>query len=321
MLSVQADLSKAIADHLRLQLTPADVTSVAAGGTHNAEAYQLYLQGRYQWNKRNRAGLTRAIEYFEQAIARDPSYALAYAGLAQAYVSLADFGYLPGGEAYPKAIAMARKALELDERVADAHAVLGYTSVAYEWNWGQSEREYQRALALDPNNAITHYWNGFTNLMTRGRYDDAIAEGRRAEALDPVSPMIRAGLGQMFLLLNSARRYDEAVEACKQALELEPDFVPAHIVSRYSVSTERSGRSGDRGEPAAGRAWKPAWSGVSRDELCRGRAERGGGHPREAADRSGPTVAQRSHLDRKRFCRAGRDRSDDGLAGGGLQES
>jgi serine/threonine protein kinase/Tfp pilus assembly protein PilF len=226
VLSVQADLSKAIADHLRLQLTPADVTSLAAGGTHDAEAYQLYLRGRHQWNKRNRAGLTKAKEYFEQAIARDPSYALAYAGLAQAYASLAAYGYLPGGEAFPKAMTMARKALELDERVADAHAVLGYTSVQYEWNWEQSEREYQRALALDPNSAITHNWNGFTNLMTRGRYDDAIAEGRRAQVLDPVSPMIRAGLGALLL---GARRYDEAVEACKQALELEADFWPAHI--------------------------------------------------------------------------------------------
>jgi TolB-like protein/Tfp pilus assembly protein PilF len=254
VLSVQADLSKAIADHLRLQLTPSDLTRAPAGGTQNAEAYQLYLRGRFDWNKRNRAGLTSATEYFEQAIARDPSYGLAYAGLAQAYVSLADFGYLPSGEAAPKAIAMARKALELDERLADAHAVLGYTSVAYEWNWSQSEQEFQRALALDPNNANSHYWNGIMNLMTRGRYDDAIAEGRRAEAVDPVSPMIRAELGQMFMF---ARRYDDAIEACKQALELEPDFVPAHIFlaltyrlsGRVSLAIAESRRLVELGSP------------------------------------------------------------------------
>jgi serine/threonine-protein kinase len=234
-------------------LTP-DATRVAPGGTHSAEAYQFYLQGRYQWTKRSPASLTRAIDYFDRAVARDPSYALAYAGLAQAYLSEAFAGPLTEAEAYPKAISHARKALDLDDRVADAHAVLGYGSVEYGWDWTTSDREFKRALDLDPNNATTHGWIGFINLLSRGRYDEAIAQGRQAKALDPLSPMIREMLGDTFA---ASGRLDDAREAYLQALELEPDFIAAHVglvafyqlSSRFDLAIAQSQRLVELGSP------------------------------------------------------------------------
>jgi Tfp pilus assembly protein PilF len=208
-----------------MQLTSDDHKVMVAGTTQNAEAYQLYLKGRYESAKRNRDGYNRANAYFEQATARDPSYALAYAELSQDYAIQALFGYLPPGETYPKAITAARKAIALDERSADAHTALALSSLYYEWNWTQSEQELRRALALDPNNAYAHLEYGIF-LMTLRRFEEAIAEMARAEELDPLSPQNPAVLG---LSLIEARRYDEAITPLKRALELEPDFVNAHM--------------------------------------------------------------------------------------------
>jgi tetratricopeptide (TPR) repeat protein len=149
---------------------------------------------------------------------------MAYAGLATVYARQALFGYLPSGEAFPKAIMAARKAITLDERSADAHTALAYSTLFYEWNWTRSEQELNRALALDPNNAEAHYVFGIF-LLTLRRFDEAITELRRRETLDPLSPMNPATLG---LCLTHAGRYDEAASALKRALELEPTFVVAH---------------------------------------------------------------------------------------------
>ena len=156
MMNVQSDISKAIAENLRMQLTSDDHKVMVAGTTQNAEAYQLYLKGQYEYAKRSRDGYNRASAYFEQAITQDPSYAMAYAGLAKNYGWQAFWGYLPASEAYPKAIAAAKKAIALDERSADAHTALAASALYYEWNWTQSEQELHRALALDPNNAEAH---------------------------------------------------------------------------------------------------------------------------------------------------------------------
>jgi serine/threonine protein kinase/tetratricopeptide (TPR) repeat protein len=223
MMNVQSEISKAIAENLRLRLTSDDHKVMVAGTTQNAEAYQLYLKGRYEYAKRNRDSYNRGNAYFEQAIALDPSYAMAYAGLAGDYASQALFGYLPPSEAYPKAIASAKKAIALDERSAEAHAMLAYSILYYEWNWTQSEQELHRALALDPNNAVAHRIYGLF-LGTVRRFDEGIAEERRAEVLDPLTPP--TGLG---FVLTEAHRYDEAVAALKRALELEPDSVLAHV--------------------------------------------------------------------------------------------
>jgi serine/threonine protein kinase/Tfp pilus assembly protein PilF len=225
MMNVQSDISKAIAENLRMQLTSDDHKVMVAGTTQNGEAYQLYLKGQYEYAKRSGDSLRRASAYFEQAITQDPSYALAYAGLARAYGRQAVFGYLPQGEVFPKAIAAARKAITLDERSADAHAALAYSTFYYEWNWTQTEQELHRALALDPSNAEVHNVYGLFLLSLR-RFDEGIAEERRAEALDPLSPMIPAALGWE---LTEAHRDDEAITPVKRALELEPDFVQAHV--------------------------------------------------------------------------------------------
>ncbi len=222
IMNVQSDISKAIAENLRMQLTSDDHKVMVAGTTQNAEAYQLYLKGQYEFAKRNGDGYKKATAYFEQAIVQDPSYALAYAGLAGGYAQQALFGYAPPNETYSKAIASGKKAIALDEGSAVAHAWLGFSILLYEWNWTQSEQELHRALVLDPNNAEVHLAYGFF-LSTLGRFDEGIAEEKRAEALNPLFPPTGFGV-----LLTEAHRYDEAFAAFNRALELEPDFVLAH---------------------------------------------------------------------------------------------
>ncbi len=230
MMSVQAEISKAIAENLRLQLTSDDHKVMVAGTTQNAEAYQLYLKGQYEYEKRSRDGYNSASAYFEQAIAQDPSYALAYAGLAKTYGWQAFWGYLPATEAYPKATTAAKKAIALDERSADAYTALAASALYYEWNWTQSEQGLQRALAIDPNNSEAHRVYG-SLLMTRRHYDEGIVELRRAEVLDPLSPINPTVLGTV---LAQAGRYDEGTLALKRALELEPDFMMAHMYLAWS---------------------------------------------------------------------------------------
>jgi serine/threonine protein kinase/Tfp pilus assembly protein PilF len=225
MMNVQSDISKAIAENLRMQLTSDDHKVMVAGTTQNAEAYQLYLKGQYERDKRSRDSYNKANAYFEQAIVRDPSYALAYAELSQDYAIQSLSGYLPPGEAYPRAIAAARKAIALDERSADAHTALALSSLYYEWNWPQSEQEIHRAITLDPNNSDARRSYGLF-LSTLRRFEEAIAETKRAEELDPLTPINPAVRG---LSLTEARRNDEAITPLKRALELEPDFVIAHM--------------------------------------------------------------------------------------------
>jgi eukaryotic-like serine/threonine-protein kinase len=223
LLNLQEEISRAIAEKLRTRLTRDDESRLTKRGTGDPEAYQLYLKGRYEWSKRTDIGLKKAVAYFEQAIARDPTYALAHAGLADAYVSRAIGGFLPPAEAYPKAAAAARKAVELDDGVADAHVSLGWTSLVLDWNWRDSEQEFRRALTLDPNNAMAHCDCGVM-LVQGGRFDEAIAEVRCAQELDPVSLIITTTLG---IVLTVARRYDEGIEQFHNVLALEPAFQPA----------------------------------------------------------------------------------------------
>jgi serine/threonine protein kinase/tetratricopeptide (TPR) repeat protein len=225
IMNVQSDISKAIAENLRKQLTSDDHKVMVAGTTQNPEAYQLYLKGHYEYEKRSRDGYNRASAYFEQAITEDPSYALAYAALAKTNGWQAFWGQVPASEAYPKANVAAEKAIALDERSADAHTALAASALYYEWNWTQTEQELRRALALDPNNSEAHRAYGLF-LTTLRRLDEGIAELRRAEELDPLSPINPAALGAT---LTQAHRFDEAVTPLKRALELEPDFLPAHI--------------------------------------------------------------------------------------------
>ena len=216
VLTLQADLARDIARQIQLSLTSQQQSQLAAPRAVAPEAHELYLKGRYFWNKRDDDGFKRAIEYFQQAIAKDPSYPEAYAGLADTYALLGSF---------TEAKAAAEKALELDSSSAEAHASLGLISPFRDWNWADAEAHFERAIALNPNYATAHHWYGEVYLMPMGRTDDAIAEIRHARALDPLSAAITTDLGKDLYL---ARRYDEAVVELRHALELDPDFVSAH---------------------------------------------------------------------------------------------
>ena len=158
--ALQGDIAKEMTTMLRMRLTGEDEKRMAKSYTANPEAYQDYLKGRYWWNKRNEEGLNKGIEYFQQAIAKDPTYALAYAGLADCYSSLAAFGFVPPKEAYPKAKEAALKALEIDDTLAEAHTSLAYIKAVYDWDWSGAEREFQRAIELNPSYADAHQWYG-----------------------------------------------------------------------------------------------------------------------------------------------------------------
>jgi TolB-like protein len=193
--SVQQDIATAISGNLRVRLTSEEKTRSAKTYVANPEAYQLYLNGRYHANKGTYDGLMKGIEYFQQAIAKDPNYALAYASLADSYVELGGLTYLPPSEAGPKARAAAMKALELDDSLGEAHAALARAQYYFGWDWPSAEREFKRAVELNPKSAISHH--GYSELLlARARFDESIAEGMRALEIDPLSPLFEGGAGE-----------------------------------------------------------------------------------------------------------------------------
>lgn len=224
--AVETEIAKAVAEVLQAKLTGTEKRVIAARPTDNTEAHQLYLKGRFFWNKRTGNDLKKSIEYFQQAIAADPNYALAYAGLADAYVFLP--GYTAGTpqEFYPKAKAAAQKALGLDDTLAEAHTTLALALWYYEFDFSHSNREFQRAIELNPNYATGHQQYGNNTLSALGRFDDAIAEGKRAVELDPLSLVINSDLGMNYYC---ARRYDEAIAQLRKTVELDPGYYYAHV--------------------------------------------------------------------------------------------
>ncbi len=225
LLAVQEDISREISEKLRLRLTGGEKTSLAKRPTANSEAYQLYLQGLYHWNKRTEEGSKKGIEYFKQAIEKDPGYPLAYAGLADSYILHGYFNWLPPKEAYPKAKAAAIKALELDDSLAEAHAALAAVKRDFDWDWVEAEKEFRRAFELNPSYATAHQWcaNLFNAL---GRHEEALTEMEKALELDPLSLITNATLGRALYL---ARRYDQSLEQFRKTLEMDPNFAPAHL--------------------------------------------------------------------------------------------
>jgi tetratricopeptide (TPR) repeat protein len=179
-LAIQSDIAKTIADSLKAKLTRSERQAIAVRPTANPEAYELYLKGRFFWNKRTGADLRKAIDYFNHAIAKDPNYALAHAGLADCYDLLMEYSELSPKESYPKAKAAAIKALELDDTLGEAHTSLAYSLVNYDWDWRSAEREYQRAIQLNPNYATAHQWYAECLSMLE-RHIEAIAEIKRAQ--------------------------------------------------------------------------------------------------------------------------------------------
>jgi tetratricopeptide (TPR) repeat protein len=222
--SVESEVAKAIADTLKAKLTGAEEQLIAARPTSDLTAYELYLKGRVLWGKRGGDNIRQAIAFYEQAIVRDPNYAPAYAGLAEAYVILPIYTDASAREAYAKAKAAALKALQLDDNLAEAHNALAMVLFLY-LDISGSIPEFKRAIALNPNYATAHHWYGFNPLSTLGRFDEAIAESKRAVELDPLSPVINSDLGSNLMV---ARRYDEAIAQLRKTLEIDPTFSLAH---------------------------------------------------------------------------------------------
>ena len=226
LLSVQSDITAEISDKLRLRVTGEEKTRLVKRQTQDSESYQLYLRGRYQWNKRTLDGMQQAIDLFQQAIAKDSHYALAYAGLADAYILLADYNVLPAREVMPRARDAAAQALQIDDSLAEAHTSLGWVKLAHDWAWPDAEREFKRALQLNPNYALAHQMYG-EYLTVTGKPDEAALEMQRALELEPVSlPMNRAVGSAAYY----AGRYDQAIEQARKTLLLDPGFIGAHTL-------------------------------------------------------------------------------------------
>jgi TolB-like protein/Flp pilus assembly protein TadD len=235
--AVESDIAKTIADTLQAKLSGSEQHAIAARPTENTEAHQLYLKGRFFWNKRTGKDLKKSIDYFQQAINTDPNYALAYAGIADAYVFLP--GYTAGTpqDCYPKAMAAAKKALELDDTLAEAHTALALAIWYYDFDFSQANREFQRAIELNPNYATAHQQYGNNTLSALGRFEDAITEGKRAVELDPLSLVINADLGMNYYY---ARRYDEAITQLRKTLEMDPGYYYAHVNLGQVLAAKRA---------------------------------------------------------------------------------
>ena len=223
--AVESEISKTIADTLQAKLTGSEKISIAKVPTANTEAYELYLKGRFFWNKRTGADLKRAIDYFNQAIAKDPNYALAYAGLADSYTLLSVFSAASPQDSIPQARVAAKKALELDNTLAEAHASSGRILSGYDYDFERAIAEFERAIQLNPNYATSYHWISNGPLTARGEFDRAITEGKRAVELDPLSMIDNADLGQIYFY---ARRYDEAISQVGKAIEIDPHSYLAH---------------------------------------------------------------------------------------------
>jgi eukaryotic-like serine/threonine-protein kinase len=224
--SARMAIAREISERLAPQLSGAARASVARHYTGDSEAYRLYLEGRYEWNKRTGDGFERAIRLFDRAIQRDPRFALAWAGLADCYLLQSSYYESPPSTALPLARHAAQVALSIDEQLAEAHSSLGYVKVYFDGDLAGAAREFERAIQLNPNYATARQWYSHC-LMAEGRYDDAIRESRRAEALDPLSLIAIADTAGVY---SDSGRLDSAIAECRRALDLEPDFPLAHYV-------------------------------------------------------------------------------------------
>ena len=224
-IAVRDEIAKQMTTALRMRLTGEDEKRMAKSYTANPDAYQDYLKGRYWWNKRTEEGFNKSIEYFEQAIEKDPTYALAYSGLADCYSFLSLYGLVGPKEDFPRAKETAQKAVELDDTLAEAHTSLAMIKTFYDWDRSGSDQEYQQAIELNPGYATAHQYYGDALIYMGGQLEDGIAEEKRALQLDPLSLVINYNLGVAFYF---ARQYDQEIEQDRKTLELDPNFVLAH---------------------------------------------------------------------------------------------
>ncbi len=221
--AIQDEISLAIVDRLKVKLLGEEKAKLLKRHTGNLDAYDLYLKGRYFWNRRTEADIKKSIEYFNQAIHTDPRYALAYAGLADSYITLQDYSSVPPQQLHPKAKEAAEKSLEIDGTLAEAHTSMGQVAFRY-WDWKGAEKEYKRALELNPNYPTAHHWYALL-LMYSGRFDEAVYQIEKALALDSLSLVINRNVA---LVLFYARRYDQALTALQKTFELDPNFSLVH---------------------------------------------------------------------------------------------
>ena len=250
LFALQDLLSEKIADALVVNLTGAERRGLRKHYTESPAAYDAYVKGRYYWNQRTSEGLLKAIGFFETAVRLDPSYALAYSGLSDSYDLSVWYVPLPASEAVPKLEAAAKKAVELDPLLSDAHLSLS-TLYSFRWDWDKDMEEHPRALALNPGNATARHWYSLA-LGLRGRFDEAIAEAQKARELDPLSPSINTDLGWVYYL---ARRYDRAISAYRSTLEMDPAFSLAHFdlslaysaVGRHAEAIAEMRKASERG--------------------------------------------------------------------------
>ncbi len=234
LFSMQDAISERVVQALMIRLKAGERERMAKRYTVDAKAYQLYLYGRYFWNRRTPDGLRKAAEYFTEAIARDPSFALAYAGLAESYCLFDYYSVVPANQSYPKAKAAALRALALDPELAEPHVALGLVNVVYEWNWAGAEKEYRRAIELNPNYATGHQWYG-EYLAAMGRDKESQSEMQRALELDPLSLIGNSAAGLSFYF---GHHYDESIARIGKSLELDKDFWPAHWFLGWSLLAE-----------------------------------------------------------------------------------
>ena len=227
VLSLQRELAQAITEELKINLTPEEQQRLKSTRRVDPQAYSSYLHGSYYWYKRTNEDFQKSIQYYEQAISADPGYAPAYAGLADSYALLASSpnDALPPSEAMPKAKAAAQKALQFDDRLAEAHASLGYVSMVYDWDWKAAEKEFQRAMEINPRYASAHEWYAQL-LAARGREQDALNEIKKARDADPMLVLMHAAVAEV---LYYSHRYDDVVAQCHQTLELDPSYSLAHL--------------------------------------------------------------------------------------------
>jgi TolB-like protein/Flp pilus assembly protein TadD len=225
-LALQNRVASAIADQIRISLTPQEQAALKNVKIVNPEAYESYLKGRYFWNKRTADGLKVALAYFKQAIEEDPKYAQAYSGLADTYALLGDWQYavMTPKEAFPKAKAAAIKALELDNTLGEAHNSLAFVLDGFDWDFDSAGKEFQRGIELSPGYATAHHWYAW-HVSLLGRYDEAIAEMRKAQNLDPLSLIINADLAEVLVLAHS---YEESIQQSRKTIEMDPNFALAH---------------------------------------------------------------------------------------------
>jgi len=225
ILEMQTEIAREISGKLRLNLNGRETKHFPRPDTASVEAYHFYLKGRYFWNKRTAEWMKKGIECFEQALDCDPIYAPAYSGLADSYISFATIGTLSPSAAIPKAKAAANKALEINDRLAEAHAALGFIESNYDWNWSAAEKHFKRATETNPNYSIAYHWHGFCSIARR-QFAESIELMKQAQTLDPLSPIINTACGLPYYFM---RRSERAIKIYCETLETNASFFPAHV--------------------------------------------------------------------------------------------